>query len=89
MDDNTILVGKVALRTAGTRSGMKRFRSRVNKITIQANSHIAKTNMFNTPGTSGESFAVTMPDPVSIGSVVSGVMGIVGIGILVGFYSKR
>ena len=89
MTDNTILVGKVALRNAGTRSGMKRFRSRVNKITIQANSHIAKTNMFNTPGASGESFTVPKPDPASIGTVVSGVMGIVGIGMLVGFYSKR
>jgi hypothetical protein len=89
MADNSILVGKVALRTAGTRSGMKRFRSRVNKITIQANSHIAKTHMFNTPGASGESFVVPSPDPASIGSVVSGVLGIIGIGMLVGFYSKR
>ena len=89
MSDNSILVGKVALRNAGTRSGMKRFRSRVNKITIQANSHIAKTNMFNTPGGSGESFVVPAPDPASISSIVSGVLGIVGVGMIVGFYLKR
>ena len=86
MSDNSILVGTVALRNAGTRSGMKRFRSRVNKITIQANSHIAKTNMFNTPG---ESFVVPGPDPASITTTTLGVLGIVGVGMLVGFYTKR
>jgi hypothetical protein len=85
-----MLVGNVALRTAGTRSGMKRFHSRVNKITIQANSHIAKTNMFNTPGTSTETFHnYNHPDISSIGTVIVSVMGIVGVGMFIGFYTNR
>lgn len=89
MSGDSILVGNVALRNAGTRSGMKRFRSRVNQITIQANSHIAKTNMFNTPGEPSESFVIHTPDGSSIAGVVVGVIGIVGVGMLVGFYTTR
>ena len=88
MVDNTVLVGKVIQRSAGTRSGMKRFRSQVNKKMIQANSHIAKTNMFNTPG--GESFIVSgrIPEPADVLRVTGGVIGVVGIGMVVGFYTR-
>jgi hypothetical protein len=81
-----IYVGKVIMRSSGTKSGIKQFNSRKNQMTIQANSHIAKTNMFNTPG---ESFSLDNPNNQEIIQVFTGILTLTGISMLIGFYLRR
>ena len=88
---NEMLVGTVSMRGAGTRSHIKRLRSRETQLAIQAHADDSSKNMFNTPSpTGGESF-VSYParNGEDIAKVVIGVMGVVGIGIAAGFYIKR
>ena len=89
MSDNTIYVGEVITRSSGTRSGIKRFHSKVNQKTIQANSHIAKHNMFNTPGAATESFKLLEPSINELMYTSGLIYGIIGVGMVAGFYTIR